>query len=252
MLASFVIAAPIAYNCPKHGPCTENQVEKTNGFVQCLRCQNEKKKAEETRPQTGPLNEIDITADMVINSKSFGSFDAFSTRCLSAINDRYAKIGGKVMQKKVFHFKVLQHIGFRQYIVTTSQKQFKANLLADSYVDDQTIEVIGYHTQEIYEYTTVMGANRRLGVFQEVETESLSQDDIKAYLVSGKEFIINLTHKTRPYEELQGAAYTRFGAAYGGTRVTKTERTDLVTISLKRGVIVKFESPSDNPQQLRP
>jgi len=249
MLFIPVMADSIVHNCPKHGPCTEYQVEKKNGFVLCRRCQEEKKRDEESRPANGPLNETDIKENMVINSRSFGSIEGFSKRCLSSITDRYVKIGGSIVEKKVFRFKVLQRVGVRQYIVTTPEKTFKANLLADGYVDEQTIQVVGFHTQEVYEYTTVMGANRRVGVFQEVETEPILSEDIKAYLASGKEFVINLTHKTKPYEELQGASYTRFGAAYGGTRVTKTEKTDLVTISLKRGVIVKFENASETSRQ---
>lgn len=218
IIALLVALAPLVgfadatvYNCPKHGPCTQDQIIKTgegmNRATYCKKCFAEKKAQEKKRKEeeaekerqrklvSGNITELDILDGMTINARCLNT-NTVVMRILPEINRVYGKTPNGIVVRSRYAGK---------------------------------------------------------------DIKELTMDDFKDFLLKGGVFQISFLHKIKPYKKLVGGTLVERApvrdswgrsvgwmakgppVVVGGHYETIDTRTDTIKISLKLGVIVRFQ-----------
>lgn len=199
------------YNCPKHGPCTQDQIIKTgegmNRATYCKRCFAEKKAQEKKRKEeeaekerqrrlvSGKTNELGIVSGMVINARCINT-NILATRILPAINSIYGKTANGYVQLSTYEGNNAQPLNI---------EDFKQILLKGG--------------------SFIIQLNHRIVPYQKKVGETY---------MAVKRHRDSLTR-------MGGGRGIAPVVAVGGHWETINTRIDRVTISLKQGVMVTFD-----------
>lgn len=165
--------------------------------------------------------ESQLSSGTTINIRSFGNTNFFYRRCFAEITNQYCKINGFVFSRNylLHRMRVVQHIGYCEYIVDVDEwepdipseynnhshgewknigwNKITLTKTGDNLADDEVGTCYGWPSDEVYEYTTVMGATKRIKVFHTIkdkDIESLTFEDVINHLKEGKTFVINFKH----------------------------------------------------------
>lgn len=218
LLALSLFALPLlsaqagaVYNCPRHGPRSSGQVTRRGVSWVCTACEEEKAKkqradadaARADRIARGDLFESDLRhlPRVEVNTRSFGSTNAFERRCLAAIRDRYIMVDGAPALRAKYQetFKVVQSLGDGDYLVRKGLDFFKLETKGGTFADDALVTVAGTWTGRLFDYTTVLGAAKRIRVFATLSRQGhavaeVSFADALAHLGAGGTFAIMLPY----------------------------------------------------------
>ena len=210
-LAPLSAKAGAVYNCPRHGPRDSWQVERRGLSYVCLACEQEKAQkqradadaARADRVARGEVFESDLRhlPRIEVNTRSFGSTNAFERRCLAAIRDRYIMVDGKPARRAEYQqtFKIVQSLGDGDYLARKGLEFFKLETNGGVFADDALVTVVGTLTGDVFDYTTVLGAAKRIRIFRTLSRQGhavaeVSFVDALAHLGAGGTFAIMLPY----------------------------------------------------------
>lgn len=192
--------------------------------------------------------ESQIKDGISINVKSFANTNFLYKKCFTEITNSYFKTSkGIIFSKRLslHRMRVVQHIGYCEYIVDVDEWEphgvsswneydkddspsgrwknigwHKVNFSLDNLADNEIGKSYGYPSDEIYEYTTVMGATKRIKVFKsfsEKDMLPITFDDILNHLKEGRSFMINFKHLAITYgKPWQKTSFNVFIVKNGG------------------------------------
>lgn len=206
-LAPFIALAATVYNCPKHGGRESWQVERRGIIYVCKACEEEKAKkarvdeaaAKAGRIERGEILESDLRglSDVTINTRSFGGTNLFERRCLPAIREKYVMVDGAPHLRADFEmvFKIVQPLGGGAYLAQKGLVFYKLDTTTESLADDTLVNLLGGFTGELFDYTTVLGARKRIRVFATLARQGHAVSEVTladaiAHLNSGGTFRI--------------------------------------------------------------
>lgn len=224
------LAETIRVNCPYHGlqtiysrpiVCPKCEQQREQREAETRRKKNQQRKKAEKTTNDNEIFESRLENGTIINIRSFGNSDFFYRRCFSEITNEYCKIHGSIFYRKsICHrMKIIQHVGYCEYIVDVDKwymdipskyndrsfghfenigwHKIYIPTIGDDLADDEIGFCNGWPSSEIYEYTTVLGATKRIKVFYVVsnsDIESLTFEDVVDHLKNGNVFIIDFEH----------------------------------------------------------
>lgn len=248
----------VAYNCPKHGPRTEYEIQRNGQTIVCKACMQEKErsrkeeeaKAKADRISRGEIFESDLYRmdKITINTRSFGSTNNFERVCFSAITNRYFIVADKVCLRSDYAntFIISQHIGQGEYLARWGSNTFKLNTNDDGLIDESRYTLFGILTNESYEYKTVLGSSKRVRVFNSlarlgIKAEELTFADVLSRLNAGETFTISMEYESKEAPTHIAGSYRdlRIMTQNGYNPNSKKRRIE-ATITMKGGSIVRF------------
>lgn len=177
LFAPALSLASVVYNCPRHGPLDERQAIRRGASYACSRCEEEKAqkgradeaRAREERVARGDIFESDLRhlPDVTINTRSFGGTNLFERRCLPAIREKYVMVDGVPRLRADFEmvFKIVQPLGGGIYLAQKGLVFYRVDTTTETLADEALVTVLGGFTGELFDYTTVLGARKRIRVF---------------------------------------------------------------------------------------
>ena len=225
--------AAAVYNCPKHGGRESWQVERRGLTYVCKACEEDKaKKAREDqaaakadRVARGELLESDLRGllDVTINTRSFGGTNLFERRCLPAIREKYVMVDGAPRLRADFEmvFKIVQSLGGGIYLAQKGLVFYRVDTTTETLADDALVTVLGGFTGELFDYTTVLGARKRIRVFATLARQGhavaeVTLADAIAHLNGGGTFRVLFRYDPGPeWMRSAGDARQRMIAARG-------------------------------------
>lgn len=246
------------YNCPKHGPRSEYEVQRTGQTITCKACLKEKEqnqkdedaKAKSDRISRGVIFESDMFRmdKITINTRSFGSTNNFERMCFPAITERYFKVNGDVRLRSDYQsrFKIIQHIGDGDYLAKWGDVWYKLCTTDTGLADESVYTLYGILTDELYSYQTVLGASKRVRVFRTLsqlgnKVEELTFADVLRHLNSGNTFTISMVYESKQQPTSITGNYRDLQImAQNGRLHNDGKRRIEATITMKEGMVVQF------------
>lgn len=248
-----VARAGAVYNCPRHGPRDSWQVERRGLSFVCKACEQEKAqkgladeaKAREERVARGEIFESDLRhlPRVTVNTRSFGSTNNFERMCLAAIRGQYVAIGGRVRRRAdgVTRFKIIQSLGNGAYLARHGETYYKLENVDAVLVDDAAYDLAGELTGGVFDYTTVLGAAKRVRVFRVLPFAEVSFADVLAHLQAGGTLTFPLEYGAVEQPQPMATSYRDLRIiAQGNNLATPQRRRIEATVTMTGGLVVHF------------
>lgn len=115
--------------------------------------------------------------------------------------------------------KVIQNIAEGAYLVSIGKKNYVMMRHGGILTDDTELDLVVTDTGEVYQYTSVLGAKKTVGIIKEAEDSLMSREEFISRLKAGESFTLPLKVGERGCKKCYGRGKTGGGLSGPPARV---------------------------------